>query len=94
MNVLPTCAAVAAKVELAVVCAFAIEVFTLYPPVATGRVMVPRSSYVSLAPAEIDRSEAGKKAKVPPVEVTPHMSTVWVSDVDEVAVVVAKLPVT
>lgn len=74
MNVLPTCAAVA--VELAVVCAFAIEVFTLYPPVVTGKVIVPRSSYVELPPAEIDCSEAGKKVRVPPVEDTPHISTV------------------
>jgi hypothetical protein len=92
MNVLPTCAAVA--VELAVVCAFATEVFTLYPPAVAGNVTVPRSSYVELCPAEIDCSAAGKKVRVPPVELVPHASAVWVSDVDDVAVVVAKLPET
>ena len=74
MNVAPTCAAVA--VELAVVCAFAIEVFTLYPPVVAGSEIVPRTSYVALPPAEIDCSEDGKKVSVPPVELTPHISTV------------------
>ena len=54
---LPTWAAVA--VVLALVCAFAIEVFTLYPPAVDGRVTVPRSSYVEFPPAEIDCSAVG-----------------------------------
>ena len=74
MNVAPTCAAVA--VELAVVCAFAIEVFTLYPPAVAGSEMVPRSSYVALPPADIDCSENGRKVSVPPVELVPHASAV------------------